>query len=283
MAKGEALGIIGCVILQEELLHVLGRDPDIKNVAVVQGEKNLQVLPRLQGALPGKNVISLGEGDLASYHPEGFTVYLVMKTTSLHRNPDDFRTEVIDAVRTLRPYVGSLLLFYGLCRNALRKMGKVSEEVGLPVMLLTDTEGNEVDDCFGAVIGGKRKYLEHIKANHGTLFLITGYAEHWSKKLGSKDVVSALKAYDDLKFVFEATGYHRVLRMDTGLGDEQRFRRQVDMFVRTFDMDFDCEICDLSVFEHSYALAKELAMTGAANAREDAAEAQAALRDDVPF
>jgi hypothetical protein len=283
MVSGGALAIVSCTVLQEELFHVLRRDPEITKVVMVQGERNVDNMASLTAALPDKQIISVHEDDLDKVDDDDFTVFLVMKTTSLHRNPDEFRADIIATARKMKPYAGSILLFYGLCRNALRKMRHISEEVGLPIMILTDIEGNEVDDCFGAVLGGKRRYLEHIKANHGTLFLITGYAEHWSSKLGSKDVVSAMQAYEDLRFVFDRCGYNRVIRLDTGLGDQQRFRKQVDIFVRTFDMDFRTEDCDLSVFEHSYDLAK--GMLRGANKQEEGSgeEAPAVLNDAVPF
>jgi hypothetical protein len=283
MVSGGVLAIVGCTVLQEELFHVLRRDPEISRIVLVQGEKSVDILPRLTAALPGKNVISIAEKDLDKISREGFSVLLIMKTTSLHRNPEEFRQDVIDTAMNLKPHIGSLLLFYGLCRNALRKMSKVADEVGLPIMLLTDTEGHEVDDCFGAILGGKRKYLEQIKANHGTLFLTTGYAEHWSGKLSSKDMVSALQAYEDLRFVFDRCGYNRVIRLDTGLGDEQRFKKQVDMFVRTFDMKFETQACDLSVFEHSYELAKRILRGDSKQGSEGKEEVPVVQNDAVPF
>ena len=283
MERGRALAIVGCTVLQEELFHVLRRDPEIDRIVLVERDEGVKVQPRLESALPGKHIVLVKAQDLALVAHGGFSIYLVLKTTSLHRDPEELRREVIETAQVLKPYVSSMLLFYGLCRNALRKMRKVSEEVGLPIMILTDPEGFEVDDCFGAVLGGKKKYLEHIKANHGTLFLTTGYAEHWSGKLGSKDMISALQAYEDLRFVFERCGYNKVLRLDTGLGDDKKFQKQVDMLVRTFDMKLEKKECDLSVFEHSYALAKQLALQGHEPASEGADELPAVPNDSVPF
>jgi len=259
MVRGEVVGILGCTILQEELLYVLKTDPDLNNVVVIENEQSVKFLPRIRQELPNIKIHVAKMEDLDKVaNLDGFSVFLMLKTTSLHRNPDEFRQEVISNCKSMKPYVTSLLLFYGLCRNAMRKMKKVSLEIGMPIMILTDMEGYEVDDCFGAVVGGKRKYLDCIKANHGTMLLITGYADHWANKLGSNDLVKAVEAYENLYFVFDHCGYNRALRMDTGLGDVDRFCKQVDVFARTFDLKLSTQRCDLEVFEHSYALAKGL-------------------------
>lgn len=259
MGNSDCLGIIGCTVLQDELIHVLRKDNDLKHLTIIESEVSARFVER---AKPRLAHLDMGMAHLSD--PEsiqarnGFTVLLDLKTTSLHRDPDAFRKEVILTCQRMKPYVDGVLLFYGLCRNALRKMGKVSEEVGMPVTILKDALGREVDDCFGALMGGREAYLEHMADHRGTMFIIPGYAELWYGKLGSKDVEKALEAYQNLKFVFERCGYTKLLRLDTHLCDQGEFEARVDTFARMFDMQLSSEEADLSVFDSSYALAKRM-------------------------
>jgi hypothetical protein len=260
LENGVCLGIIGCTVLQDELIHVLRRDNDLKHLAIIESEPGDRFMERAKPRLAHLDLEIENLSSPESFRERnGFTVLLDMKTTSLHRDPDTFRKEVILTCQRMRPHVDGVLLFYGLCRNALRKMGKVSEEVGIPVTILKDAQGREVDDCFGALMGGRGPYLEHMADHRGTMFIIPGYAELWYGKLRSKDVEKALEAYQNLKFVFDRCGYTKLLRLDTHLCDQEEFEGRVDTFARMFDMQLSSEEADLSVFDSSYALAKRMA------------------------
>ena len=283
MAKGDAIGIIGCTVLQDELIHVLGKDTDLRHVYVLRSDQGERFLSRARAKLPGLEIEIVPPSNVPDLHVgNGFSVLLDMKTTSLHRDPDAFRSEVILTCKGMSRYVDGVLLFYGLCRNALRKMHKVSQEVGMPVTILRDALGREIDDCFGAMMGGRDGYLVHLREHRGTMFIIPGYAEMWYGKLTSKDVEKALEAYQNLKFVFERCGYTKLLRMDTHLCDQKEFEQRVATFARLFDMELSAEEADLSVFESSYNKAKLMArgVTLIEDPHQDAALIQAPI---VPF
>lgn len=257
MVKGETLGIIGCTVLQDELIYVLKKDPELERVHIIESEPGERFMARALPKLPKLKIELVPWAEVNDLRGRGgFSILLDVKTTSLHRDPDAFRNEVILTCKNMRPYVDGVLLFYGLCRNALRKMHKVSEEVGIPVTLLKDGMGREIDDCFGALMGGRDSYLAHMREHRGTMFIIPGYAEMWYTKLTSKDVEKALEAYQNLKFVFERCGYDKLLRMDTHLCDQKEFEKRVETFARLFDMQLSSEEADLSVFDSSYEKAK---------------------------
>jgi hypothetical protein len=260
LAKGDMLGIIGCSVLQDELIYVLNKDTELKRIHVIESDTSKRFVERARLKLPN---LEIGTVSFAEIHDlrkeEGFGILLEMKTTSLHRDPDAFRNEVILTCRNMKPHVDGVLLFYGLCRNALRKMHKVSEDVGIPVTLLKDSSGQDIDDCFGALMGGRESYLFHMREHRGTMFIIPGYAEMWYNKLTSKDVEKALEAYQNLKFVFDRCGYTKLLRMDTHLCDQKEFEHRVETFARLFDMQLSAEEANLSVFDSSYAKAKLMA------------------------
>ncbi len=260
MAKGDMLGIIGCTVLQDELIYVLSKDEDLKRIFIIKTDPGERFMKRARPKLPHLKMELAPWSEMSVPRDEaGFSILLDIKTTSLHRDPDSFRNEVIQTCKSMRPYVDGVLLFYGLCRNALRKMYKVSDEVGMPVSLLKDAQGRDIDDCFGALMGGRDSYLVHMREHRGTMFIIPGYAEMWYNKLTSKDVEKALEAYQNLKFVFERCGYTKLLRMDTHLCDQKEFEKRVETFARIFEMNLSSEEADLSVFDSSYAKAKLMA------------------------
>lgn len=260
MGKGETLGIIGCTVLQDELIYVLKKDPELKRIHIIKSDPGDRFKTRALPKLPNLDIEMVPLSEVKDLRErEGFGILLDIKTTSLHRDPDTFRNEVILTCRNMKPHVDGVLLFYGLCRNALRKMHKVSEDVGVPVTLLKDDMGRDIDDCFGALMGGRDSYLVHMREHRGTMFIIPGYAEMWYNKLTSNDVEKALEAYQNLKFVFERCGYDKLLRMDTHLCDQKEFEKRVETFARLFDMQLSSEEADLSVFDSSYAKAKLIA------------------------
>jgi hypothetical protein len=63
-----------------------------------------------------------------------------------------------------------------------------------------------------------------------------------------------------LKWLFEMTGYRKALKLDTGLGDQECFERQVDDFVREFNFEkatLEKEFITLDAVDHSYERAKK--------------------------
>jgi hypothetical protein len=61
----------------------------------------------------------------------------------------------------------------------------------------------------------------------------------------------------ELRHMFEVMGYHRLLKLDDGLGDPNGFNEDVRAFSRTFDLELDTMRCRSRVFERSYDRAKE--------------------------
>jgi hypothetical protein len=95
---------------------------------------------------------------------------------------------VENGVVALRDKVGMCLRSYGRCRNALWKIHKMGVKTGVPIMILTYLQGKDVDDCFGANMGGKKEYLDAIIHHRGTIFVSPGYAENWSWRQSQKPI-----------------------------------------------------------------------------------------------
>jgi hypothetical protein len=176
MAPGNVLSIIGCTVLTDELSYVLTRDQDIEKVYIIESEGGRLFQKKLAAQGVGSEMLPAVDLD-AMKSNDGYTILVDIHPAGPHDNQNELREMVKEAAIRLAPHAGFCLCFYGLCRNALWKIDKLGNEVGLPMMILTDVEGKDVDDCFGANIGGKKPYLDAIVNNRGTIFVSPGYAE----------------------------------------------------------------------------------------------------------
>jgi Protein of unknown function (DUF1638) len=255
MGAGNVLGVIGCVVLADELGHVLSRDKDLSRVFIVDNEEGQILKGKLARLQVEAELVDPTELDRASKR-DGFAALVWMNPAGPHDNQTELREIVKNAAATLRPHTAFCLCFYGLCRNSLWKIDRLGEEVGVPLMLLTDQDGKDVDDCFGANMGGKKAYLDSIRHHRGTIFVTPGYAENWQKRQSQKDLVKVIEQVENMRFVFERMEYSTVMRLENGLGDKDKFEERVEGFARIFDLQVTTKPCGLGVFEHSYSLAK---------------------------
>lgn len=255
MAVGNVLGIVGCVVLADELAHVISKDRDIYHVFVVDNEAGAILKDKLHRYAIEPEMVALDALERASLQ-DHYSVLISMNQAGPHDDQQELRRIVERAVMPLVDHAGLCLCFYGLCRNSLWKIDRMGEEMGVPMMILTDTEGREVDDCFGANLGGKREYLEAICKNRGTLFVSPGYAENWQRRQSKKDFPKIIEQVENMRAIFELMGYDRIMKLDNGLGDPQEFNERIAGFAKIFDMSVKERSCSLGVFENSYSLAK---------------------------
>jgi hypothetical protein len=255
---GRTLGVVCCLVLADELVHVISSDDEVTRVLVVKGEEGEILERKLRDGPRSFDVAMVDQAKLLRMDgDEGLTVLIRTLPAGPHNNSGELRATIEGAVDEISDRCDSIFLFYGLCRNSLYKTERIADRIGKPVNLLIDAEGHPVDDCFGANIGGRRPYLEAIKENHGTIFVFPGYAENWHRRQGKKDLVKVVEQVEQMRFVFERTGYDRVMMLENGLGDHDMFSERVNGFARMFNFQVMDRQCRLDVFEHSYAEAKK--------------------------
>lgn len=254
---GRTLGVVCCLVLVDELVHVISRDPDVTRVLVVKGEEGEILEGKMRGMSPPFEVAMVDQVKLLKLDgDDGLTVLVRVLPAGPHSNSGELRAAIERAVDEIADRSDSIFLFYGLCRNSLYKTERIADRIDKPVSLLIDLEGHPVDDCFGANIGGKRPYLQAIKENHGTIFVFPGYAENWHRRQSKKDLEKLVEQVEQMRFVFERTGYNKVMMLENGLGDPEKFSHRVNGFAKMFDFQVVQRACSLDVFEHSFAEAK---------------------------
>lgn len=259
-AKGY-LGIVGCPILEDEIVHSVLRDVDIANVLVIENDDSQDLLQKLMKAGAKAKVSSIKESELETLAQDGFNLLILMKSMALHEDPLILRREVAKAVELIGPICRSIMLFYGLCGNAFKNLPEIEAETKHQLTLLTDEQGRPVDDCIAAVLGGTDGYYRLLKRYPGVFYLTPAWAENWRELIFKMELTRGVDKGDlsMLKWLFETAGYKKALTLDTGLGDREVFEEKVEDFVKEFHFErasLEKEFITLEAVERSYDRAK---------------------------
>ncbi len=256
MAIEGRLGLIGCVLMGDEITHMISQDNDVSRVLILENEESEGIASKLSNLdVP----LTMIEEDFRQIEaPDGFEVLIWMKPMALHEDPNKLKNEVLDSLRIMDSVCDSILLFYGLCGNAFERMEEVRGEVGNPIHILTDEEGETVDDCIGAVVGGKKEYLDLLRKYPGVMYLTPMWADNWREMLVKTGILPDADDLDVVKTIFEMTGYEKVLKIDTGLGAREEFDEKVEDFAKAFDFKQETyDSCTLKVIAKSWEESKK--------------------------
>jgi len=128
MNEGNVLGIVGCPILEDEIVYAVGRDSGITKVMVVNSEDAQNLVRKLRKA-EGPPVQLIGREEIGSLKADGFSLLVYMKPMALHEDPQHLRQEVMDTVHEVAGVCRSILLFYGLCGNAFKDLKEIEHRV----------------------------------------------------------------------------------------------------------------------------------------------------------
>lgn len=263
MPSDAVLGIIGCPILEDEIVHAVGRDRDIRKVIIVRTEDSANLI-RKMGALDGCPPVEIiGPDDIGSVDEKELTLLVLMKPMALHEDPKVLREEVAKTIAEVAAVCRSILLFYGLCGNAFKDVGPLMEEAKRPITVLSDQEGRPVDDCIAAVLGGTDGYLRLLKRYPGVFYLTPAWAENWRELMGKMEITRGVDKDDlsTIKWMFELAGYKLALKIPTGLGDQDLFDSRIDEFIQVFNFErgeLESEHVSLDCVDRSYDRAKSL-------------------------
>jgi hypothetical protein len=255
------LGIVGCPILEDEIVHSVLRDTDIANVLVIENDDSRNLLRKLRKSGAKAKVSSINENELDALPDDGFNLLILMKSMALHEDSQILRREVSKAVDLIGPKCRSIMLFYGLCGNAFKHLPEIEAETKHQLTMLTDEKGRPVDDCIAAVLGGTDGYYSLLKRYPGVFYLTPAWAENWRELIYKMELTRGIKKDDlsMLKWMFDTAGYKKALILDTGLGNREVFEEKVEDFVKEFHFEratLEKEFITLEAVERSYDRAK---------------------------
>lgn len=231
------MGIIGCRVFEDEIVHVLSNDPEVKSIYLVKNKENLGLLNKLK--TQGLKPVVLPVYDIRACLKQNneFSVVVQLQEIGLHIDPARLKSITYTNLSLMSRFTDGILLFYGLCGRAFSRMQKDFEYIGCSLQLLQERSAGEsvrpLEDCIAAALGGNSRYREILKSHSDAFFLTPMWAVNWK---------SAFRVDD--KYGFEFTpeklrelGYRKIARVNTGISYEPDFEKKIEEFVLNFGFE----------------------------------------------
>jgi len=223
MAKG-TLGIIGCPILEDEIVYSLTKEKEDNKIYLVDTPPSYTIKRKLEQK--GIPFISVNEWEfnngLAEIDREnGFNIIIVMNKLGLHIWPDVLRKTLEEQMIFCQNRFDVIALYYGMCGNAGWDVSKwASENLDIPVFVSRDKNEEVCDDCIGVAVGGHSRYCDFVKKYPGMLFVTPAMAGNWDDYAKELNFTKGFEIMDiyTVKEVFALFGYHNMVKIDTGIG-----------------------------------------------------------------
>jgi hypothetical protein len=253
--------IIACKIFEDEIVHVVENDPSIGRLILINSDDSAGLAEKFNSREISYEQFSIDSvaSNLYSNELDKTTLIVNILELALHAIPDTLKDGVYSVAEEMSSYSDAILLFYGLCGNALAKVEDDLKHLPCKVSILKEDNGQIIDDCIGAVLGGRAAYLETLKScsGVGTFFMTPMWAANWREMLYSAGMTSEPDNIEMSKFVFEQVGYKTVAKIDTGLHYVENFNSIVDDFAKIFDFDIIEMKASPALFERCYKQLKE--------------------------
>ncbi|WP_406657310.1 DUF1638 domain-containing protein [Methanolobus sp. ZRKC2] len=257
------LSLLGCKILQDEILWLFTKDSQIKRILIVENENISEFTEKLDEQNICYDVFSLEKisGIVKDAHKDELTVVVNLLELGLHAVPKTLKSEVYQSIREMIPFSDGMLIFYGLCGNVL---GKVEEDFCLEkddciVRILRDDE-RIVDDCIGATVGGSANYLELLKTHskEPAFFFTPMYATSWREILNiDKFHSDPGEALEMAKMINDLAGYSRVAKVNTGLTYVKDVDEKIEEYAELFGYSIFEVNGNQEIFEKCYLSIKD--------------------------
>lgn len=276
------LSIIACGMLEDELAHVLSEDREIKQLIVVENRNNFGFLRKLRSGNCTPHTVPLERVPMllkTGFSPDFKTISKVLLPFSflgkiyekieskagnrinvvanllrlgLHTDLELLKSEVYKNVREMATFSDGILIFYGTCGHVLGELEKDFVDIGCPLFFMKGKDGEIIEDCISAALGGNDAYAGAMLAcrGKGTIYLTPMWASSWKtleKESGSRDL-----NYRYLK----NPRYCLAAKIETGLSYESDFHKNVQEFALTFGMKIIALKGSAEIAEQSYLAAK---------------------------
>ena len=223
MAKG-TMGIIGCPVLEDEIIYSIREDTDEKKVYLVDTPPAYTLKKKLERKGIPFTIVDEWEfnnGYASIDRENGFSIVIFMNKLGLHSQPNDLRCTIEDQLKFLQSRFDSIALYYGMCGNAGWDVSKwASDVLDIPVFVFRDKNDEVCDDCIGVAVGGHKRYCDFVRKYTGMFFVTPAIAENWDDFIGELDFTKGFEimGIHTIKEVFQLYGYKNAVKIDTGIG-----------------------------------------------------------------
>ena len=244
MPKG-TLGIIICPMNDDHLIHSLSSDHDIGRIVLLDNKYSKSVGKKMSERGLKYELIPQEEFDKGrvEFDPETYNIVIKCNNLGLHGEPADLRAFVEKEVADIQPLVDAVGIYYGTCGNYGWDISKWAKEMGYkPTAVYRSLDGLVCDDCVAISIGGTETYRRLEKQYVGMFYLTPAIADNWDDFMGAGDMGKQLKSIpqetldelgikgmnDYMRWMFEMGQYKYLLKIDTGLADENHFNAMAE-------------------------------------------------------
>jgi Protein of unknown function (DUF1638). len=256
------IGILNCKMLQDEIVYLIERDSSINEIIVIENDEHQEFIQKLDVLGISYKLVPMIQSvpdikDREGKDTAGTSLIVWNLELGLHEFPKKLKEQVYTDLKKFATKADGIYLLYGLCGNVL---GNVEEDFKdlCPVVILRDPDGEIVDDCIGATIGGRRQYLNLLKSFNGvgTLIFTPMYiatSEEFFNFSRKKHNLPEQQIIDMNKFMFEASNYKRIAKLETGLHYTTDLEQPLKKFAETYDLEvFDMEGGHQQIFDSCY-------------------------------
>lgn len=122
-----------------------------------------------------------------------------------------------------------ILIFYGTCGHSLSNLEKDFESLGCGLYFLKDENGETVEECISAALGGNDVYARTLvnADGEGTFYLTPMWASNWEEKQNDKAVLSSESDTFQKLFRNRLSLYPCYLEMLQPIQEDPQFREEV--------------------------------------------------------
>ncbi|MCL2318376.1 MAG: DUF1638 domain-containing protein [Methanomassiliicoccaceae archaeon] len=218
------LGIIGCPILEDELVYSLRNDPDPKNIILVDTPPAHTFKKKLElFKIPFKLVDewNFNNGMVEIDDPNAYNIVIVMNKLCLHKDPKVLRLALEEQLMQQHSRFDVIAMYYGMCGNAQWDVSEWAAKLfETPVFVFRDDEEEVCDDCIGVAVGGHSRYCDFVRKHTGMFFVTPAIAQNWDDFINELGFTKGFEimGINTTKEVFELFGYKKAVKIDTGIG-----------------------------------------------------------------
>ena len=241
------LGLIVCPMLDDNLVYSLHKDPEQKNIIIVNNENTSSIKRKLTSMDIPFRMASWSEIASREYEPdpEQFNIIVYMTDLGLHSRPEELKSKVETIAEDLQPYVDGIGFYLGTCGNYEWNIPKWCEQKGMkPSAMFCDKNGCLCHDCVGVNIAGGPRYKDLQKKYTGHLYMFPAMANNYDEFMDAdqaeamatersltpemREVLGIEPGRDGyMRWLLSLGGYEYILKIDTGIGDREHFDEDV--------------------------------------------------------
>ncbi|WP_445475305.1 DUF1638 domain-containing protein [Methanococcoides methylutens] len=227
-------------MFEDELVHIFEEEGENTRLLLIENENIEGIEKKLTELSIKYEKISVEDVASKLGDTDEFVVVLNILEFALDADPSILKDKVYMTIEEMGDLFDGILVFYGLCGNVLGSIESDFADLGIPVRILKDEQGNIVDDCICAAFGDRSAYVEAMmgeERGEGTYFLTPMQAANWREMLVLAKLTPDPDDIEMTKTVFDYSGYKNVGKVDTGLHYEKEFDETVDEFASLFDFE----------------------------------------------